>query len=166
MLVRARVVGEPPLRGAQMRLEREREPGADPSQHRSGRADEDPEGDEAQKSPGQLNVTWTKVTDESLKLIGQHCPNLNRLNVSGCWDDETEEGVTDDGITAIARNCPSLNQLNVLACQSVTDVGITSIATNCPNMKSLDVSFTKVTAKCVTDLKEKYPEIELIRMGR
>ena len=107
-------------------------------------------------SLNQLNVERCElVTDVGITAIAENCPDMNQLNVA--WT-----SVTDKGITAIAENCPSLNQLNVGFCKYVTDEGINSIAMNCPNMNDLNVSCTNVTAKCVTDLKEKYPEMKLV----
>lgn len=52
-----------------------------------------------------------RVGDEALVAIGNGCPLLCHLNVSGCYQ------IGDTGITAIARGCPQLTYLDVSVLQ-------------------------------------------------
>lgn len=68
-----------------------------------------------------------RVGDEALVAIGEGCPFLRHLNVSGCHQ------IGDNGIIAIARGCPQLSYLDVSVLQ-VTFV-ITFIPFRCNKLK-------------------------------
>ena len=79
------------------------------------------------------------VTDTSIALISQHCPNVHHLDVS-----RTSGKVSDTSIALIAQNCPNLRYLDVSKTEGrVSDKSIALIAQHCQNLQHLNVSWTK-----------------------
>ena len=60
------------------------------------------------------------LSEEGLKLIGQRCPELQRLEVSRC------PGITGKGIRILLSNCPNLSFLNVSGCDAIDKVNCES----------------------------------------
>ncbi|EEY60232.1 sporangia induced conserved hypothetical protein [Phytophthora infestans T30-4] len=69
-----------------------------------------------------LSLHCVKLTDESLIAISRACPQLTKVDLSGC------SGVRDDGILAIAANCPKLQKINLNMCRRITDRSIMALA--------------------------------------
>ncbi|KAL3662777.1 hypothetical protein V7S43_012180 [Phytophthora oleae] len=69
-----------------------------------------------------LALHCIKLTDESLVAISHACPNLTKVDLSGC------SRVRDDGIIAIAANCPKLQKVNLTMCRRITDRSVVAMA--------------------------------------
>lgn len=80
-----------------------------------------------------LNVC-RKLTEKSLVVIADRCPNLEQLDMY--WNCR----ISDFGIRKIALNCPKLTTLNLSGCKWLTDHSIVSIAENCPEIKLLNIT--------------------------
>jgi hypothetical protein len=69
-----------------------------------------------------LALHCIKLTDGSLAAISRACPNLTKVDLSGC------SRVRDDGILAIAANCPTLQKVDLTMCRRVTDRSVVALA--------------------------------------
>eukprot|EP00899_Mesostigma_viride_P007910 jgi/Mesvir1/1711/Mv21167-RA.1 len=124
---------------------------------------------------------WS-VTDASLVSLGQHCPQLEALDVD--FAGVTDEGViaiaggcpclrrlvvacrvTDAAISQVAEHCRELEHLGVEACKSVTDASIKTIAANCPRLRRLDVPNTGITDNSISVLAGKCTELRRLNVA-
>ncbi|XP_022749191.1 F-box protein SKP2A-like isoform X2 [Durio zibethinus] len=101
-----------------------------------------------------------KLGDRSLYALAHGCPNLTKLNISGCasFSDEALEyltkfcrklkilnicgcvkAATDRALQAIGQNCNMLQSLNLGWCDNVGDLGVMSLAYGCPDLRYLDL---------------------------
>ena len=74
-----------------------------------------------------------EITDASLQAVAQHCRQLQKLNVSMCWQ------VTDAVLQAVAQHCRQLQTQDVSGCEQATDVGVMVVAQHCPQLQQLGV---------------------------
>lgn len=65
------------------------------------------------------------MSDRTLKTLAQHCPHLERLDLSHCF------AVTSQGVEALADECKSLTSLNLGLVEQVTDKAVMKLAQNC-----------------------------------
>ena len=73
------------------------------------------------------------VTDEGLKEVAEHCPELSHLDLRGC------KRVSNDGVTSIAMACgPRLKVLVLHSCDVGNDA-LRSIGTHCSSIETLDI---------------------------
>jgi len=63
-----------------------------------------------------------KMADETLELIGRHCPSLMTLKIAACGS------ISDNGIKFLVDGCKILKILFLLWCDNITDVGIRQLA--------------------------------------
>jgi len=78
---------------------------------------------------------------KSLRELVSGIPNLESLNLSGCYN------LSDSALdTAFNRDIPSLKTLNLSLCKDVTDNSLGRIATHCKNLEDLQLGgCTKIT---------------------
>jgi hypothetical protein len=79
-----------------------------------------------------------EITDVGLSYVGTHCTKLETLNIDR-YAKATGRNLTNVGIDYIARGCKHLKVLAVRNCNGITDEGIQSIAEHCHNMSILKV---------------------------
>jgi len=78
---------------------------------------------------------------KSLRELVNGIPNLESLNMSGCYN--LSDAALD---TAFNRDLPSLKHLNLSLCKDVTDNSLGRIATHCKNLHTLELGgCTKIT---------------------
>ena len=71
---------------------------------------------------------------KSLRELVNGIPNLESLNLSGCYN------LSDSALdTAFNRDLPSLQRLNLSLCKDVTDNSLGRIATHCKNLETLEL---------------------------
>uniref|UniRef100_A0A0D3E0B5 F-box domain-containing protein n=1 Tax=Brassica oleracea var. oleracea TaxID=109376 RepID=A0A0D3E0B5_BRAOL len=84
-----------------------------------------------------LEVSYCSLSAESLKVVGQSCPNLKTLKLN-------REGVnrfpyeSDDDALAIAETMSRLRHLQLFG-NKLTDAGLRAILDNCPDLEHLDL---------------------------
>jgi len=78
---------------------------------------------------------------KSLRELVNGIPNLESLNLSGCYN------LSDSALdTALNRDLPNMKILNLSLCKDMTDNSLGRIATHCKNLESLDLGgCTKIT---------------------
>lgn len=68
-----------------------------------------------------LTLHCIKLTDKALQSISRACPELQRVDISGC------SRVCDDGVIALASHCHALAHINVSMCHRVTDRAVVAL---------------------------------------
>jgi len=71
------------------------------------------------------------ITDETLKVVAERCPQLQILIVNQC------SIITDVGIIAVTEKCPHLRTLDYSSCTNISDAALDAIATNCKQLEAL-----------------------------
>ncbi|EOA21150.1 hypothetical protein CARUB_v10001497mg [Capsella rubella] len=80
-----------------------------------------------------LEVSYCSFSGESLKAIGQSCPNMKTLKVNRHPQKEN-----DDDALAIAETMPGLRHLQLFG-NGLSDTGLIAILDNCPSLEHLDL---------------------------
>ncbi|RUS13407.1 hypothetical protein BC937DRAFT_95378 [Endogone sp. FLAS-F59071] len=83
-----------------------------------------------------LSTGVAYVTDLTVREVAFSCPNLRRLNISGCTN------VTDRGMAFLARSACArrLTSLNLERCVGITDVGLRELGKTCTELENLNLS--------------------------
>ncbi|KAF8104067.1 hypothetical protein N665_0181s0087 [Sinapis alba] len=84
-----------------------------------------------------LEVSYCSVSGESLKAVGQSCPNLKTLKKNRVGYKRPRDEC-DDVALAIAETMPGLCHLQLFG-DRLTDVGLNAILDGCPNLEHLDL---------------------------
>uniref|UniRef100_A0A1J3EUQ5 F-box protein SKIP19 n=1 Tax=Noccaea caerulescens TaxID=107243 RepID=A0A1J3EUQ5_NOCCA len=104
----------------------------------------------------ELEVSYgISLSKESLKVVGQSCPNLKTLKVNkfGYRDYAT---VCDDDALAIAETMPGLRHLQLFG-NRLSNNGLNAILNNCPNLEHLDLRQC-FNLNLVGDLEKRFSE--------
>jgi hypothetical protein len=97
------------------------------------------------------------ITERSILMIGNSCPNLHNL--------DSEGGITDSSLIGIAEGCPQLRSLSTTYNGSVTDVSIISLAEKCPKLNSLNLrNCIHITDASIIRLSESCPDINSLNL--
>lgn len=83
-----------------------------------------------------------------LSVIGQFCPNLEIINLTGIL-------VTNSSLRSLALRCRKLKSVIFQRCfqDSIIDRGLSYLLSNCPNLTSLNLSENeRITGNCFYDL--------------
>ncbi|CAA7047001.1 unnamed protein product [Microthlaspi erraticum] len=107
-----------------------------------------------------LELSHCAMSGAALRVVGQTCPNLKTLKLSGEPNpDFNEDDLNNDDALAIAETMPGLRHLQVFG-NFLTDTGLTAILDGCPHLEHLDlrkcfnVNFSGELAKrCVEKIK-------------
>ena len=95
-----------------------------------------------QKLLRKMCLSGTEISDVGLRYITQYLPQLNCLQMSGCWE------VTDAGLAQLsgpeAKTVDTLVSLDVSACRQVTNAGLGHL-TRCRNLVSINCAQTGIT---------------------
>ncbi|CAA7046999.1 unnamed protein product [Microthlaspi erraticum] len=85
----------------------------------------------------ELELSHCSLSEESLKAVGQSCPNLKtlKLNMRGNRDSGI---VYDDDAFAISETMRGLVHLQLFG-NYLTNAGLNAILDNCPNLEHLDL---------------------------
>lgn len=67
------------------------------------------------------------VTDDALRCVAQHCPQLERLSLESC-------NVTSEGVALLARSCPKLQQIVLNNGREFANDALVQFALHCPNV--------------------------------
>ncbi|KAI8808442.1 hypothetical protein BJ742DRAFT_853521 [Cladochytrium replicatum] len=71
-----------------------------------------------------LTLPETDVTDDLIRFVAVHAPNLEAVNIQGCMS------VSDDGISWLARSCTRMLVLDLGGCMRITELAIQALALN------------------------------------
>ncbi|KAJ4876524.1 F-box protein SKIP19 [Raphanus sativus] len=85
----------------------------------------------------ELEVSNCTLWGDSLKVVGQSCPDLNTLKLHRCGMGPPRD-VSDDDALAIAKTMHGLRFLQLVG-NSLTDAGLNAILDNCPYLEHLDL---------------------------
>ncbi|KAJ4878958.1 F-box protein SKIP19 [Raphanus sativus] len=84
-----------------------------------------------------LETSYCALSAESVKVIGQSCPNLKSFG-KNCEGYRRPRNECDDLALAIAETMPGLTRLQLFG-NRLTDVGLKAILDGCPNLEYLDL---------------------------
>lgn len=86
-------------------------------------------------APSLTSITLhnPRCTSIGLAAIGQHCRNLEKLEIAAAWH------VTgmNAGITAIAQGCRKLKKLSLYLCEDLDHTGLMAVGTHCTQLEDL-----------------------------
>ncbi|KAL0844513.1 hypothetical protein Bca101_017759 [Brassica carinata] len=85
----------------------------------------------------ELEVSYCPLSGETLKVIGQSCPNLKTLK-KNCEGYRRPRDDSDDVALAIAETMPGLCHLQLFG-DRLTDAGLNAVLDGCPNLEHLDL---------------------------
>ncbi|KAK7349116.1 hypothetical protein VNO77_06219 [Canavalia gladiata] len=86
-----------------------------------------------------LNLSGSRIEDETLSMISRRCSGLLLLDMQGCWH------VTAKGAREIVENCKALKELNLRNCELVSDDFHAWVQTSRPSLRTI------ITPSGVTD---------------
>ncbi|XP_071817253.1 F-box and leucine-rich repeat protein 13-like isoform X2 [Apostichopus japonicus] len=100
-----------------------------------------------------LNISFTNITDATLRLLAKSCKNLQYLSLAYC------RRFSDRGLQylAMGRGCRKLIYIDLSGAAQITSVGYKNIASGCSNLEHLVVNncatlrddcILMLTAKC------------------
>ncbi|KAF8112188.1 hypothetical protein N665_0066s0062 [Sinapis alba] len=98
----------------------------------------------------ELEVTHCSLSADSLKVVGQACPNMKTLKLRRL------PFLKDDYALAIAETMPRLRHLQLFG-NKLTDAGLNAILDNCPDLEHLDVRQC-LNVNLFGDLKKRCPQ--------
>jgi hypothetical protein len=77
------------------------------------------------------------VSDESLMMITQNCPDIDVIDISRS---QFASRISDVSLLAMSQKTPTLRVLRIPGCSNITDVGLTWLAEGCKTLEELDLS--------------------------
>jgi len=100
----------------------------------------------------------TSLDDMCIAELGQHCPNLESLSISGTC-------VNEDGVLSILARCLSLKRLEVSGLP-ISSATITRLTALFNSIEYIDISFcADLTANDIQYLMDSFPFLELRAFG-
>uniref|UniRef100_A0A5B7BSV4 Putative RNI-like superfamily protein isoform 3 n=1 Tax=Davidia involucrata TaxID=16924 RepID=A0A5B7BSV4_DAVIN len=102
------------------------------------------------------DATW--LTDSAAAAIAG-ARNLERLRLARC------ELISDIGVGCIAVMCKKLRFICLESCLRVSDLGVGLIANKCEEIRCLDLSYLRITKKCLPLILQLQHLNELILVG-
>ncbi|KAL0846269.1 hypothetical protein Bca101_019515 [Brassica carinata] len=91
----------------------------------------------------ELEVSYCSLSAESLKVVGQSCPNLKTLKLIRLWVIRFPSVNDNDDALAISESMHGLSHLQLIS-NKLTDAGIEAILYNCPDLEHLDLVITHI----------------------
>ncbi|CAF1889646.1 unnamed protein product [Brassica napus] len=85
----------------------------------------------------ELDVSFSTLSGDSLRVVGQSCPNLKTFKLN-CLGDIRTANEGDDDALAIAETMPGLHNLQLFG-NKLTDAGLNAIIDHCLNLEHLDL---------------------------
>ncbi|KAG2280152.1 hypothetical protein Bca52824_051372 [Brassica carinata] len=85
----------------------------------------------------ELDVSFSTLSRDSLRFVGQSCPNLKIFKLNCVGDIRTANEGEDDAL-AIAETMPGLHNLQLFG-NKLTDAGLNAIIDHCLNLEHLDL---------------------------
>lgn len=82
------------------------------------------------------------LTDYTLIMVGQECPQLGALAASQC------RMFTDLGLAGLSRGCNRLRRIALSHCPAITDKGVKSLINFCPKLAA--VSCVRLSARLLS----------------
>ena len=86
-----------------------------------------------------LNLSYCAFGEAALEAVAAGCRGLRSLLLNACSKRRTES-VTDGFVTALARGCPQLTELDVSQCRALTDRALLALSESCPQLQTLKLS--------------------------
>lgn len=94
------------------------------------------------------------MSDDGLKFLSHHCPNLTSLTIKGSPGE-----FTGTGALALASGCRRLTHLKMDSCE-MGDEDVRLLARQCPELKSLTFDFDPLSVDLLTQFGTMFPNVE------
>jgi hypothetical protein len=128
----------------------------------------------------ELSLSYSSITMKSLNKFLAHCPNLVKLNLSGCKNindtieelqiNENLEGlkeldlygtsITMKSLNKFLAHCPNLVKLNLPGCKNINDtIEELQINENLEKLKELSLSYSSITMKSLNKFLAHCPNL-------
>lgn len=108
----------------------------------------------------RVNISHTQVTDSGIRIIASKCPNLKRIDLSGCQE------ITDVSLSLIAQFCKNLQHLKASGCTQVGDTGVQLVAQEVKQqLRTLDLNdCPRISDKTLLYLGYYCPNLTCLRL--
>lgn len=104
-----------------------------------------------------LSAYRDQIDYRVLRFIGQQCPHLESINLTGVL-------VTNTSLRSLATGCPNLKSVTFQRCfhESVVDRGLSCLLASCHELTALNLSENeRVSGQCFDDLPPTVKRLEL-----
>uniref|UniRef100_A0A8D8YS85 F-box/LRR-repeat protein 20 n=1 Tax=Cacopsylla melanoneura TaxID=428564 RepID=A0A8D8YS85_9HEMI len=75
------------------------------------------------------------LTDNSLRILAQHCNNIEDINLNLC------KKLTDTTSQALSKHCNKLQRVDLGSCSVITDLSLKALADGCPHLTHVNISW-------------------------
>lgn len=82
-----------------------------------------------------MNLSKTRVDDDTLYVISKSCPKLLQLDLAHC------HYVTDKGLNHVVENCTQPRELNLRNCDNVHRDVLASLILSRPSLRKLTIPY-------------------------
>jgi len=114
----------------------------------------------SQHCPQLQHLVAGRVTDQGLIAVAHRCPGLTHLDVASIGG-----AVTDKALQEVARHCPKLQFLNATNNTGVSDLSIAEIARCCSQLQHLLVSVWQVSDECIVCVAAHCPQLRTLKLS-
>jgi hypothetical protein len=97
-----------------------------------------------------------QFTDTTVVALGQHCPNLRKLNIC-------HTATTDEGGESISSNCPLLEEVDLASCGQLRDDTLIALGYHCSMLRELNIENLYMTDYGLRAIGEGCPLLEVLR---
>jgi len=98
------------------------------------------------------------LTDEAIKEIFRHCPNIRVLSAHSC------DKITGDAFFDI-KNCSQMEVLDMSYCSNLSDIALQYVSEYCPKLLHLDISgCNQVGDEGISSIYKHCSHLETLRM--
>ena len=105
-----------------------------------------------------LNRLCVLLTDDAVKEIFLHCPDLRILSVHSC------EKITGESFFDV-KGCENLELLDLSYCTNFSDLALQYVSEYCPKLKNLDLSgCSQISSDGFTAVYRHCTQIETLRL--
>ena len=99
-----------------------------------------------------LDISGCKrITTAAIIAVAQGCPLLSSLSLDGCF------WITDTAAIALAQGCPQLSKLSLWGCDQITDAGGAALLQGCSQLRAVPDDIAG--DDCLRVLIERNPEM-------
>jgi hypothetical protein len=107
-----------------------------------------------------LNITYTEITDNSIRAIAENCPNLEELL---CGTDLPSDSFTFAGIEFLGKRCPKISKLDISGSEWVNRKTIKDVINMLPFLSVLKIiDCSGVNSSELSHLRINHPNLEII----
>ena len=96
------------------------------------------------------------ITDLGLAALGQGCPKLQEINLSGT------ENITDKGLSALCKSCPDLSKIKLRYCGWLSQKGIAELSKHCHHLQKITFGRREIDDATLLTLSQNNPGLKTL----